>query len=408
MLSRLLALGTLALLAHGQTRKQAEQAFDSGRYADAARLFEKDYQESSRCAALFGLGLSQYRLHKIDAALIAFQSSIQCDPKLTLAHIAIGEAYSERHNNKEALTAYLEALKLEPENRAALRAAASIYLQEKLPQKGVEMLEVLVKVAPADAQAHADLGAGYMATGNQEGAEQHYRDALRLNPDSATARLGLASIHLRNGDAGRAIEALRETVKLIPTAYEPHFLLGSAYNRQGRYQEAADELETALRLGSEDTEVYYHLARAYGGLGRTEDRGRALKKFTELTKKTKADTAVQLQALKLMEQAGSFVDAGDLPAAASRLEQARELRPADDALLFRLASVYYDLQKYAIARNYAEEAISLAPSKWLNHYLLGLIEIQNKSWQQARASLQIAAQLNPSAVEVQKALKEVR
>ena len=408
MVCRLLALGTLALLALGQTRKEAEQAFDSGRYADAARFFEMDYRESSRCEALFGLGLSHYRLHQVDAALVAFQSSIQCNPKLTIAFVAVGEAYSERHNSKEALAAYLEALKLEPRDAISLRGAASIYLHEKLPQKAVEVLELLVTFVPTDSQNHADLGAAYMSTGNQEAAEQQYQKALSLNPDNATARLGLASIYLRNGDAEQAITALRETVKLIPQAYEPHFLLGSAYNRLSRYQEAADELEAALRLGSEDTEVYYHLARAYGGLGRAADRSTALKKFAELTKKAKADTAVQLQALKLTEQAGSLVDAGNLAGAVALLEQARGLQPADDALLFRLASVYYDLHEYAAARNYAEEAISLAPSKWLNHYLLGLIEIKNKSWPQARASLQIAAKLNPSAAEVQTALKEVR
>ena len=407
MLCRLLGLGMLATLTFSQTQKQAEQAFDAGRYAEAAQLFEKDYRETSRCQALFGLGLSQYRLQKMNAALIAFGSSIQCDPKLTLAYLTLGEAYSERHNNREALTAYLQALRLEPTNSSALRGAASIYLEEKLPQKAIEILESLVKVEPENAQAHADLGAEYLAVGNQEGAEQQFQQALRLKPNDATALLGAASISLRIGDTDKAITTLRGTAKLIPKAYEPHFLLGSAYNRQNRYAEAVDELKTAVRLGSEDSEVYYHLARAYGGLGQTEDRKRALVKFTELTKKTKATTESQRQSMKLIEEAGSFVDAGDLTAAAARLEQARELQPADDALLFRLASVHYDLREYDIARSYTEEAISLAPSKWLYHYLLGLIEIRTANWAQARASLRTAWQLNPSAPEIQTALEEL-
>ncbi len=43
----------------------------------------------------------------------------------------------------------------------------------------------------------------------------------------------------------------------------------------------------------------------------------------------------------------------------------------------------------------------------LYHDLLGLIEIRTKNWQEARASLQIASQLNPSAAEVKAALKEL-
>ena len=51
----------------------------------------------------------------------------------------------------------------------------------------------------------------------------------------------------------------------------------------------------------------------------------------------------------LMEEAKSLVDAGNLHLAAARMEEARELRPSDDRLLFRLASLYYDLQRYDLA-----------------------------------------------------------
>jgi tetratricopeptide (TPR) repeat protein len=192
-------------------------------------------------------------------------------------------------------------------------------------------------------------------------------------------------------------------VKLAPNAPEPHFLLGSAYNRLGRFQDALTELQTALRLGAGDSEVYYHLARAYGGLGRTEDRARMLAKFAELTRKSKADTDAQRRALKLTDDAKVLIDSGDLNTAAARLEDARELN-SSEALLFHLASVNYDLERYDAARSYAEEAISLSPSEWLYHYLLGLIETHSKRWSKARASLQVAAQLNPSAAEIQNAL----
>jgi Flp pilus assembly protein TadD len=89
------------------------------------------------------------------------------------------------------------------------------------------------------------------------------------------------------------------------------------------------------------------------------------------------------------------------------LEQARELWPPDDRILSRLAGLHYDLQRYNLARNYAQEAISLAPSEWLYHYLLGLIEKRSGRWKQARSSLEVALRLNPSAAEAHNALGEV-
>jgi len=61
----------------------------------------------------------------------------------------------------------------------------------------------------------------------------------------------------------------------------------------------------------------------------------------------------------------------------------------------------------SVARSYDQEAISLAPTEWVYHFLLGLIEKQSGRWGQARDSLEIAAKLNPSAAEVENALGEV-
>lgn len=86
MLLKLLAAGTLALLPWQQALEQAKRAFDAGNYAAAAQLFEKAHQESQRCEIPFYLGLARYRLKQTDAALIAFQVAVRCDPKMIPAY----------------------------------------------------------------------------------------------------------------------------------------------------------------------------------------------------------------------------------------------------------------------------------------------------------------------------------
>ncbi len=397
----------LSALAWGQALEEGKRAFDAGNYAEAARLFEKAHQSSPRCDILFFLGLARYRQKQPGAALIAFQSAVQCDPTLVNAHLAMAEAYAERGNRDEALKAFTRVLSLAPGNAAALRGAASIYLDLQHPAQARPLLEALVRVDAGDPQAHADLGAVYFADGNQDGAEAQFREALRLKPAQPSALMGLGYIYVRKGEDDKAIPFLQKAAGTSPREYKPHFLLGSAYNHLGRDLEAAAEFETALRLGSNDPEVYYQLARAYGKLGRQADRRQALARFSEVTRRSNQDIDAQRSALKLTEQAKSLVDAGDLQAAAARLEEARVLRPSDDKILFRLAGLYFDLGHLDVARDYAQEAISLAPSEWLYHYLLGLIEKGSKRWKQARTSLDLAAKLNPSAAEVHNALGEL-
>src|SRR5207247_1166837 len=173
------------------------------------------------------------------------------------------------------------------------------------------------------------------------------------------------------------------------------------------YQDALTQLQSAVRLGASESEVYYHLARAFGGLGRQQERAQALARFAELSRKSKEDAEDQRRARTLMEEAKPLVDAGNLHLAVARMEEARELRPSDDRLLFRLASLHFDLHRFDLAQNYVQEAISLAPSEWLYHYLAGLIAKSSGRWPQARNSLETAARLNSKAAEVQNALGEV-
>lgn len=407
MLARTIALALIASIASCQALEEAKRTFDKGDYGAAARLFEQAQEQSPRCEILFYLGLARYRLRQADAALIAFRSAVECDPKLLPAHLAMAEAYSERHNDSEALKAYEQVLSLDPQNAEALSGAGNLYLKNQASGKAVELLKKLVALNDRDADAHAGLAAALAAFGERQRAEEQFRIALKLRPDHASALMGLGNLSLKNGEEDQAIELLRKAVQAAPSAFEPRFLLGSAYNRQGRYQDALAELQRAVQQGANEAEVYYHLARAYGGLGRREDRAQALARFAQLTKKSKEDAEGQRRALAMMEEAKTLVDAGDLHLATARMEEARELWPSDDRLLFRLASLYYDLQRYDSAEAFAQEAISLAPSEWLYHYLDGLAARGAGRWPLARKSLETAARLNSSAAEVQNALGEV-
>ena len=149
--------------------------------------------------------MARYRLNQPDAALIAFQSAVQCDPKLVPAHLAMGEAYAERGNRDEALKAFTHVLDLDPTNSSALRGAVSIYLELQHPAQARPLLEVLVKVDARNPQTHAELSAVYFADGDQDAAESQFREALRLQPGQPSALLGLAYIYVRKGEDDKAI-----------------------------------------------------------------------------------------------------------------------------------------------------------------------------------------------------------
>ncbi len=360
------------------------------------------------CGQSFSAGMDEYQRKDLAQALISLRAAVQCDPKMVRAHLVIANIHAERGNGGEALAALLELLKVEPNNVLALRAGSNLYLQNGLHTKALPLLETLVLAAPAMLDAHADLAGVYAANGKREAAEKGFRRALELQPDYFPALAGLGNLLARAGDNEAAIPLLRRAVQVLPRAYEGHFLLGSALNRLGQFDEARAELELASTSGGQnEPQVFYQLARAFGGLSKAPERRAALAKFSELTKKEKDNIELQRKAAGWVDEARVLLQAGDLESAAARLELAREAKPNDATLLFRLAGLNFDLRRNDVAREYVQAAISISPATWLYHYLLGLVEQNANRLADARASLEVAAKLQPTEAPVFNALGQV-
>ncbi len=360
------------------------------------------------CAKSFAAGTQAYQRKDSSQALISFRAAVQCDPKLVQAHLWIADIYAERGNEGEALAALLLALQIEPDNLLALRAASNLSMKNDLHDKARPLLERLAAASPKSAEVHADLAAVYAAGGNQPGAEREFRRALDLQADYFPALAGLGNLLARSGDDAAAMPLLRRAIQSTPLAYQGHFLLGSALNRARQFEEARTELEQASKLGGEnEPQVFYQLARALGGLGKSVERKAALARFSELSKKEKENTGLLRQAGVWIDEARMLLQSGDLEEAAKRLELAREAKPGDATLLFRLAGLNFDLQRYDVAREYVQAAISISPATWLYHYLLGLVERSANHLADARASLEVAAKLQSTEAPVFNALGEV-
>jgi len=366
------------------------------------------WQAAPDCGKPLAAGLEAYGRKDYDQALILFRTAMQCDPKLVSAPLALANLYAERGNDGEALGALLQVLRIDPKNVLALRASSYLYLKNGLHSQALPLLESLTMAVPEAADGHADLAAVYAAGGKRVEAEREFKRALELEPKSFAAVAGLGNVLARAGEHEAAMPLLRKAIALQPRAYEGHFLLGSALNRLGQFEEASAELEAASKLGGEnEPQVFYQLARAWGGLGKATARTAALARFSELTKREKESVEGQRRAAALIDEARVQVQAGDLENAAQRLEMARELKPGDATLLFRLAGLNFDLERYGVAREYAQTAISISPATWLYHYLLGLVDQKEKRWADAKASLEVAAKLGPTEAAVFNALGEV-
>ena len=372
-------------------------AFDKGEYRRAIELFEP--ARSRNCRVNFFIGLARYRLGEPDEAIRSFQTAAECDSKFAGARVALGEAYAERGDTARAQQAFEAALQIEPRNADALRGACRIHLNAQSNDKVIPLLKTLIAVTGDDADAMSQLGAAYAATSRFPEAETQFRAALKVNASHLSALTGLANVLLKNGRRDEAVPLLERVAGSATSAYEPLFLLGSEYNSSGDSEKAVAALEKAITLAPDEPEVWYQLATAYRKLERAADQQRALQKFKLLKERSQQAKLAKTETARLVKAAGSLVERGDLPGAAEVLESALRNDKENDDLLFRAASVYFDLKAYVRARGLVKEAIRFAPSEWRYEYLRGLIEKSANQPAEARKALDTAVKLNPKAAD---------
>lgn len=370
------------------------RALNEGRYQEAAQLFEQLWGVSPLCQVPFYLGLARQRLNDGNGAIVAFRGATECAPGLTQAHLALAGEYAAKGDENRALGEYEQVLGRTPENAAAMRAAAALYLRHELNEKAVAVLERLTEAEPGDVRAKADLGAAYAATSAPAKAEHQFRAALRLNPLFPSALVGLGNLILKSGNASAALEPLERAVKLAPVSFEARYVLAAAYEQLGRKADALAQLEA---VEVKDPDGYYRLARLYGETGRTADRQLALARFSEKKAELSRRQEAEREITRLVSQAGTLVQRNELGDAAKLLEKAVQLQPLHDGNLFRLAGLYYDLKEFQRAQPLIDQAIQLAPAEWSYHLLAGLNQKASGNEAASRQSFETARRLNHEA-----------
>jgi len=78
---------------------------------------------------------------------------------------------------------------------------------------------------------------------------------LRLNPAYAKAHNNLGNALLQTGRAAEAIDHYNEALRIYPNSVDAHNNLGAALGQMGRTSEAIEQLQAALRINPNDVDV---------------------------------------------------------------------------------------------------------------------------------------------------------
>ena len=319
-------------------------------------------------------------------AIEIFQQAIHRDPRFSLAHAALGEAYWIQYQETKdeaavtrARSAITEALRLEPDQLLTRFALARLYQGTGHPNEAIEELQRVLNLQPGNDDAHRVLGDLLVSQGRREeglaemqkAIDMHpdygenyrvlgrsyfllgrYPEALRafervteLQPDNARGFQGLGAVYQARGENALALDNYRRAVAIRPDS-RSLFNMGTLLMVQGHHAEAAKAFEDALRLEPTALRLIY-LGNTYSRLGQDEKARAQYLRAADLCESMLRVNRSDAQALSLLAWAESRL--GRRPEAIRHLAEAVALAPADPEVLYRKAVVHVTLGQHAEA-----------------------------------------------------------
>jgi tetratricopeptide (TPR) repeat protein len=262
-----------------------------------------------------------------------------------------GIACAGKGDSKQALTAFQQALKISPNNVAALAGAAQIKYEAD-SRGAVPLLNRLLELRPGDPTAHAMLAVLAYRKGDCSAALPHFDKAGQLLDSQLDALHAYATCLVRLKRLADAAAVFQRVLALRPDDPRERHLLASIQLMDQKPQDALATLRPLLDAGNPT-----------------------------------ADT------LQLISNAAE--DSGDTPQAVSTLRQALLLDPRNVSLYLDFANICFAHESFQVGVDVISEGLLLQPRAAQLYVARGVLSVQLAQYDKAEADFEKAYELDP-------------
>lgn len=345
-------------------------------------------QSSGPAAEHFSEGLSLLGKGDSKGAQVAFQKSLESDPKHVGALAGLAESLLQQGHPEEARVPIQQALALQPKNGAVHRAWGRYLSSQKEFKKAEEAYRKAIQLNAKDASAYMDLGNLYLGGLNRPSqAAKAFTSAVKLAPNEANAHFGLGTSYSLLKRAKEALAELEEAVRLAPNNPVAYMALGNLHQEQQDYDKALAAYTSALKIEPRFVDASMAKGDLLAAQGRFDEATQSYKGVVELDpnrahaynnlawiaaeQKAHLDEALiwARKAVSLGPSVPQFKDSlawvyrarGELPQAAEALTSALSVAANDSTMTYHLGIVLAEQGKTSDAIEALKKAIKLHP-----------------------------------------------
>lgn len=191
------------------------------------------------------LGLSLERDGKMSDAAEAYRKAILINAECREAHFQLASLSERMGAFQQAETSYRRAISIRPDAAAYNNLGNVLGAQGRL-HEAMDAYREALRLEPDLASAHYNLGHGLILARRLNEAETELATAYRLAPGEARYSAALGMFYANNGQPDRALPYLENCTRLDSSIGERMFTLADVYESLGRYDDAIRALERHL------------------------------------------------------------------------------------------------------------------------------------------------------------------
>jgi len=260
--------------------KLAHLYLTAGRHADVDRLLKKDVALDDLDDEMLAiLSTSAFEREAHEECLLYLERIKQHTPERVDAHISIGQCLVALERFKSGISAFEDALKLEPDSVVTLIALGEVLVQLHKPGEALPHLEKAHQLDPENHDAILHMAAALKDTFRLDEAIALLEDAVQKFPEKTNCRVTLADFYSIMGRS----DAARDQFLLAMEHDEDslHVLIKlSQFTDLDRIDEIRSKIEKIYRKSPQYTRDVKHKIVAGYALGRLyANQGNAGKAF---------------------------------------------------------------------------------------------------------------------------------
>ncbi|MGD0349572.1 MAG: tetratricopeptide repeat protein [Verrucomicrobiota bacterium] len=279
------------------------------------------------------LGTALVQQGQLNEAITQFLQALKINPDYALARINLGNAFRQSGKVDEAIAQYQLALNSNPDSDAAHNNLGIALVQIGKVDEAIIQYQQALKINPDFDLARNNLGDALAKKGRLDEAIAQYQQALKINPNFDLACIKLGNAFLQKGKTDDAIAQYQRALKINPDFDTAHNDLGIALYQKGQLDEAISQFLQALKIKPDYALAHYNLGNAFLRKGQLDEA------ITQYQQAVKIDPNFEPAHNSL---GYALLQKGQLDEAIAHYERALEINPANagqcNHLAWRLAT----------------------------------------------------------------------